>query len=104
MHYDSKNDQLNQLDGAKARLDVSRNDFKVFEQGKEEAPVLQRKSERGFGYATDLHVLNFLECVKTRQRPTAPMSVAFPAAMVVQLANQSMRTGRRIPWDRSLAG
>jgi predicted dehydrogenase len=96
MRYQSRNDQLNQFDGAKARLDIARNEYKVFAQGSEEVPVLQMTSPRGFGYATDLHVLNFLECVKTRQRPTAPMSVAFPAALVVQLANQSMRQQKRI--------
>ena len=100
MRYQSKNDQLNQLDGAKARLDISRNEYKVFEQGKEDTPVLQKASERGFGYATDLHVQNFLECVKTRARPTAPMSVAFPAALVVQMANLSMKTGKRVQWNR----
>jgi len=101
MRYQSKNDQLNQLDGTKARLDVSRSEYKVFEQGKEDSPALQKPSERGFGYATDLHVQNFLECVKTRARPTAPMSVAFPAALVVQMANLSLKTGRRISWDRA---
>ncbi len=101
MRYQSKNDQLNQLDGAKARMDVSRNEYRVFEQGKEDTPVLQKTSERGFGYATDLHVQNFLDCVKTRAKPTAPMSVAFPAALVVQMANLSLKTGRRIGWDRT---
>ena len=43
----------------------------------QDVPALVRKSERGFGYATDLHVRNFLECVKTRKEPTAPMRVAF---------------------------
>jgi len=100
MRYQSKNDQLNQLDGAKARLDISRNEYKVFEQGKESTPVLQIASERGFGYATDMHVQNFLECVKTRARTTAPMSVAFPAALVVQMANLSMKTGKRVQWSR----
>jgi hypothetical protein len=28
-------------------------------------------SKLGFGQATDLHVANFLECVRTRQTPTA---------------------------------
>lgn len=101
MRYQPKNDQLNQLDGSKARMDVSREEFKVFRQGEEEVPALRKRSERGFGYATDLHVANFLECVRTRARPTAPMSVAFPAALVVQMASLSMRQGRRVAWDRA---
>jgi hypothetical protein len=57
------------------------------------------KSERGFGYATDLHVQNFLECVRTRKPPTAPMHVAFQAALVVQMANLSLKQGRRLRWN-----
>ena len=99
MRYQPKNDQLNQLDGDKARMDVSREEFKVFPAGAEETPTQQMKSPKGFGYATDLHVLNFLDCIKTRKTPTAPMRVAFPAALVVQMANASMRRGRRVQWN-----
>jgi len=28
------------------------------------------------------------------------MSVAFPAALVVQMANLSMKTGKRVQWSR----
>jgi len=102
MKYQSRNDQLNHLDGDKARMDIGREEFKIFEQGKEDAPVLQQKSARGFGYATDLHVQNFLECVRTRERPRAPMALGFPAALVVQMANLSLRQGRRIRWNSAL--
>lgn len=102
MRYQSRNDQLNQLDGDKARMDVSREEYKVYLQGKEDTVAETRKSERGFGYATDLHVQNFLECCRTRQTPTAPMRVAFPAALVVQMANMSLRQGRRLVWNDRL--
>jgi hypothetical protein len=58
-----------------------------------------KKSAKGFGYATDLHVENFLDCVRTRKTPTAPMRVAFPAALVVQMANMSLKDGRRYKWN-----
>ena len=60
---------------------------------------MERKSERGFHYATDLHVRNFLECVRSRKTPTAPMRLGFQAALVVQLANLSLRQGRRLRWN-----
>jgi hypothetical protein len=50
-------------------------------------------------YATDLHVANFLECVRTRKTPTAPMKLAFQAALVVQMANLSLKSGRRMRWN-----
>lgn len=102
MKYKSRNDQLNQLDGDKARMDVSREKLDVYLQGAEETSALSKSSARGFGFATDLHVQNFLECVRTRQRPTAPMELGFQAALVVQLANLSLRTGRRMKWNAKL--
>jgi predicted dehydrogenase len=99
MRYKGRNDQLNQLDGDKARLDIGREDLKVYNQGFEETPALAKGSQRGFGYATDLHVQNFLECVRTRKTPTAPMRFGFQAALVLQLANLSLKQGRRVKWD-----
>ncbi len=100
MKYQLKNDQLNQLDGDKARMDVGREECRVYMQGAEDRPAISSTSKRGFGYATDLHVANFLECVRTRRTPTAPMRVAFQAALVVQMANLSLKHGRRIRWNR----
>jgi predicted dehydrogenase len=99
MHYKLRNDQLNQLDGDGARLDVGREEFKVFRQGNEEQPEVAQHSELGFGHATELHVANFLECVRTRQTPTAPISVGFQAALVSQMANMALKRGRRLRWN-----
>jgi predicted dehydrogenase len=99
MHYKFQNDQLNQLDGDAARMDISREDFNVFMQGAEDKPALSKHSPKGFVWATDLHVQNFLECVRTRKTPTAPMRLAFQAALVVQLVNMSLKNGRRYKWN-----
>ncbi len=99
MHYEPRHDQLNQLDGDEARLDVGREDFKLYRKGKEEEAEISQHSELGFGHATDLHVANFLECVKTRQMPTAPMRLGFQAMLVIQMANMSLKQGRRLRWN-----
>lgn len=99
MKYQSRNDQMNHLDGDKARMDIGREAFKVYSQGAEDVAALSRKSEKGFGWATDLHVRNFLECVRTRNTPTAPMHKAFQAVIVTQMANLSLKHGRRIRWN-----
>ena len=52
-------------------------------------------------FATDLHVQNFLECVRTRKTPTAPVKLGFQAALVVQMANMSLKQGRRLKWNAS---
>ncbi|HLH19139.1 MAG TPA: Gfo/Idh/MocA family oxidoreductase [Bryobacteraceae bacterium] len=103
MQYQLRNDQLNQLDGSQARMDIGREELKVYAKGSEDAPSMQFQSERGFGYATDLHVQNFLDCVRTRKTPTAPMRVAFQAALVVQMANLSLKQGRRLRWNAAAA-
>ena len=72
MKYKLRNDQLNQLDGDKARLDMAREELEVYKRGAEETAAQSDKFGTGFSHATDLHVANFLECVRTRQRPTAP--------------------------------
>ncbi len=102
MRYITRNDQMNHLDGDKARMDIEREDCKVYMEGAEETPAISRKSEKGFNWASDLHVQNFLECVRTRKTPTAPMYLGFQAALVVQMANISLKTGRRTKWNAKL--
>ncbi len=97
--YRQKNDQLNQLDGDKGRMDIGREDFRVYLRAAEDAPLLSKTSEKGFEKATDLHVQNFLGSMRTRKPPTAPMALGFQAALVVQMANISLKEGRRIKWD-----
>ena len=98
MKYKGIFDQLNQLDGDKARLDIGRESFQLFRQGEETAPTLTETSQ-GFTKATEDHVDNFLKCVRNRTRPTAPLEKGFQAALVTQLANLSLRLQRRIKWN-----
>ncbi|MBV9081138.1 MAG: Gfo/Idh/MocA family oxidoreductase, partial [Acidobacteriaceae bacterium] len=56
MKYKPQNDQLNQFDGDNARLDIGRESMSVYPQGSDDQPSITRKSERGFSYATGLHV------------------------------------------------
>lgn len=99
MQYKLRNDQLNQLDGDQARMDLGREELKVYMKGAEEEPAISKKSPKGFGYATDLHVQNFLECVRTRKTTTAPIRIAFPSTLVVLMANMSLKQGRRMKWN-----
>ncbi len=102
MRYRRKNDQLNQLDGDKARMDIGRDECKVYMQGAEDTPAIVKTSPKGFDFATDLHVENFLQCIRSRKTPTAPMVLGFQAALVIQLANISLKLGRRARWNAAL--
>jgi len=99
MKYKPRQDQMNQFDGDNGRLDVGREDLSVYEQAAEDKPAVTYKSERGFAYATDLHVANFVECVKTRKKPSAPIALGFQSTLVVQMANLSLKHGREVRWN-----
>jgi predicted dehydrogenase len=99
MRYQLRNDQMNQLDGDQARMDIGREECKVYRQGAEDMAAIANKSEKGFGWATDLHVQNFLECVRTRKAPSAPIRLGFQAVLVTQLGNLSLEHGRRMKWN-----
>ena len=99
MKYYYRNDQLNQYDGDQARLDIGREEFAVYDQGAEDRPAVREVSPFRFSHASEVHVANFLECVRTRRQPTATVELGFQAALVVQLANISLRKGRRVRWN-----
>jgi len=101
MKYPMVHDQLNQFDGDNARLDIGREDLCVYPRGPEEKAADVYKSAKGFSYATDLHVANFLECVRRSGKTTAPLALGFQATLVVQMANLSLKQGRTIRWNPS---
>ena len=45
------------------------------------------------------HVLNFVECVKNRQRPASDVEIAHYSTTTTHLANIAFWTGRTIHWD-----
>jgi len=51
------------------------------------------------GNLDSLHVDNFLACMKSRQRPNADIEEGHRTAVMCQLGNAAMRTGRVLRWD-----
>ena len=101
MRYKLANDQLNSLDGDRARLDIGRERLALYLQGSDDQPSSTFAS-RGFSYAAEAHVRNFLDCVRTRQTPTATVEAGFQAVLVTQMANLSLREQRRVRWNAAL--
>jgi predicted dehydrogenase len=65
-------------------------------------PVEGLRSERREGSSpdrTDLHVQNFIECVRSRKDPVATVESGHRASSVAHLGNIAYRTGRKIRWD-----
>lgn len=52
--------------------------------------------------ATTAHVRNFLDCVKSREEPLAPVEVGHRSASVCHLGNVAVRLGRNLKWDPKL--
>ncbi len=49
--------------------------------------------------ATSAHVRNFLDCVKSREEPAAPVEVGHRSASLCHLGNVAIRLGRTVKWD-----
>jgi hypothetical protein len=49
--------------------------------------------------ATAVHVRNFIDCVRSRQRPSADVEIGHRSSIVPHLGNIAYRTGRKIRWD-----
>lgn len=45
------------------------------------------------------HVRNFLDCVKTREEPAAPVEVGHSSATVCHIGNIALRLGGKFKWD-----
>lgn len=48
---------------------------------------------------TDLHVKDFLDCVRTRRKPAADVAIGHRSSIVPHLGNIAYRTGRKLRWD-----
>ena len=51
--------------------------------------------------STTLHVNNFLDCVKSRQKPVSDVEIGFYATLPCVLSLRSMREGKAFTWDRA---
>jgi hypothetical protein len=56
-----------------------------------------------FGSATVRHTRNFLDCVKSRQRPISDIEIGFNSTLPTLLAVQAIRQGKGITWDGKTA-
>ncbi len=51
------------------------------------------------GSGLNLHVQNFLECIKTREKPKADIEIGAHIARFAHLGNIAYKTGRKLYWD-----
>ncbi len=103
MRYNAANDQMKQFHGSKARFDVGRESWALFPQSNEieMKAALERKQFGSFERATRQHIANFLDCVRTRKEPNAPVEAGQSTSVVLSMAIEALRSGRRMKWNAS---
>ena len=97
--------------GTNGTLIVDRLGFEIYpELSSVSGPGAAGRGENSEGYrmerkemfaddATGLHVKNFIECVRTRNRPVADVETGHRSTIVAHLGNIAFRTGRKIHWE-----
>jgi predicted dehydrogenase len=88
--------------GAKGTLSIMRNGFTIAPETwrKKETPEMEPMQMKGNGNeAQALHIRNFLDCVKSRQRPIADVEEGHLTAVMCHLGNIATRLQRSLKWD-----
>ncbi len=86
--------------GTQGRLVITRGYFEFYEAGKRDATATVKAEQTpGRDGLTYDHVLNFLECVKSRKRPNGDVLIGHRSAQASHLGNISYIEKRRIDFD-----
>jgi len=101
MHYAPANDQMKQFHGSKARLDMGREGYALYPQSDaiEMFPVVEKRRPGSFDSATRAHIHNFMEAVRSRQDPSANVEMGQQTSVVMAMAIEALRSGRRVKWN-----
>ncbi|MBK7926873.1 MAG: Gfo/Idh/MocA family oxidoreductase [Bryobacterales bacterium] len=82
--------------GNKGTLFVDRSGFHLVP---ERGSTLTERSEKSSNNANDAHWKNFLECIRTRQRPISDVEVCQRSTTACLLGNVALRSKLRLDWD-----
>ena len=102
MRYALTNDQLKQFHGSKARFDVGREGYALYPEQSDALdmkPTLEKRRPGSFGPATLAHIRNFMACVRSREDPAATVEMGHYTSVVLTMAMDSLRAGKRLRWD-----
>ena len=92
---------MEQFHGSKARLDMAREGYALYPQSDavEMFPLIEKRRPGSFESATRAHIRNFLECVRSRREPNATVEMGQHTSVVLCMAMDALRTGRRLKWN-----
>ena len=89
--------------GNDATLVIDRNGWELFPEWdevnkKQKVPPVEKQSG---GESHELHMKNFLECIKTRQDPACTIENGSLVAAYAHAGNIALRTGSRLVWNET---
>jgi predicted dehydrogenase len=90
--------------GDRATLKVDRERLAVYSEDSRKGQPWRHTPEpeilvRSQADGTSAHLANWLDCIRTRKTPTAPVPVGVEAARAAHIANQSLLAGSRVRWN-----
>ncbi|MEJ2009928.1 MAG: Gfo/Idh/MocA family oxidoreductase [Acidobacteriota bacterium] len=89
--------------GTKGALKINRARLAFFPQGEKWEPGTRHPKPEILAESlhdgTIEHIQNFLDCVRTRKTPNAPVEVGFEAARSSWIGNLAFKAGKRLVWD-----
>ena len=87
--------------GSKAKMEINRNKFTANPPDflpDAPGPSVQQKWE-GPGWTAAPHLANWLDCIKTRQKPNADVEIGHRSVSVCHLVNITRELGRKLIWN-----
>jgi hypothetical protein len=90
--------------GDRATLKVDRERLAVYSEDSRRGQPWRHTPEpeilvRSQGDGTASHLANWLDCLRSRKTPTAPLRAGVEAARAAHIANQSILAGARVRWN-----
>lgn len=90
--------------GTKGMMTLTRSGYKIKPElspadGKKERVPLRDPAERKGSDLDQAHVRNFLDCIKSRQKPNADVEEGHRSAVMCHLGNISTRLNRTVTWN-----
>src|SRR5258708_823660 len=80
----------------KGTMCVDRSRYEIFPEKGSDLEAVEVKSSNNSNMA---HWANFLDCVKTRQRPISDIEIGHRSTTTALLGNVALRSKMRIDWD-----
>ena len=104
MRYNQFNDQMQSFNGNKARFDVGRESYALYPESNaiDMQPSVEKKKPGSFNAAAPSHIRNFMECIRSRKDPNAPVEAGQATNIVLCMTMDALRAGKRLKWNSRL--